>query len=443
MHGVKAVRRTDSLFTLVPVLALLVLFSPLRGAEFDLPYLLDFYRARHAVPELSYFEEKTSAVMADELEKLGYEVTRKVGKYPDQKYTCWGVVGMMKNGKGPVLLIRADMDALPVEEKTGAGFASKARAVDVTGQEVPVMHACGHDLHMTVFLGAAARLASNRDKWKGTLVLIGQPAEERGGGAAAMLADGLYERWPVPDFALAEHVDPSVDAGSIGWCPGYAMANVDMLDITVRGVGSHGAMPDKGRDPVVLSAQLINAFQTIVSREIEPVEPAVVTVGSIHGGTKHNIIPDEVKLQLTTRSFSDTVRQQILGSIERICANTARAYGLPEDRLPLISLDESTFPALYNDPALTERSVKAMAAVLGQDKLVRIKPTMGGEDFSAYGHTPHKAPVFMFRVGTGKPGVPQEQRPGLHSPLMLPDYENAIRAGVEAMNAAAMAILKK
>ncbi|MCE5270071.1 amidohydrolase [bacterium] len=443
MHGMTKSRGLCPTFIVLAVLLLNAAVSGLRAAELDLPYLLDFYRTRHAAPELSYFEENTSAALAAELEKLGYEVTRKVGKYPDPERTGWGVVAVLKNGKGPTLMLRTDMDALPVEEKTGAPFASKVRAVDITGQEVPVMHACGHDFHMTVMLGAASRLAAQRNKWKGTLIIIGQPAEERGSGAAAMLADSLYTRWPRPDFALAEHDDPSVDAGSIGWCPGYAMANIDMVDITVHGIGSHGAMPDKGRDPIVLSAQLINAFQTIVSREIEPVEPAVVTVGSIHGGTKHNIIPDEVKLQLTTRSFSDQVRRQILDSIKRICANTARAYGLPEDKLPEIKLADGYTPALYNDPALAECTVKAMGAALGQDKMVRIKPTMGGEDFSEYGRTAEKVPVFMFRVGTGKPGVPQEQRPGLHSPLMLPEYETAIPAGVTAMTAAALEILKK
>jgi amidohydrolase len=414
-----------------------------RASGSDLPSLFEFYKARHLAPELSYFEEKTSAALAGELEKLGYKVTRPVGKYEGVDRPCWGVVAVLANGQGPTVLVRTDMDALPVEEKTGAPYASHVRAEDVTGDEVPVMHACGHDIHMTVLLGAAARLAAQRDKWRGTLILIGQTAEERGGGARALLNDGLYERWPAPDFALAEHVDPSVQAGKIGYCPGWAMANVDMLDIVIHGIGSHGARPNEGKDPIVLSAQVINSLQTIVSREIDPIESAVVTVGSIHGGTKHNIIPDEVKLQLTVRSFTDEVRKKILDAITRITVNTARAAGIPENLLPEITLADGYTPALYNDPALTERTMKAIGKAVGADNLVRIPPTTGGEDFSEYGRTSRKVPIFMFRVGTTAPGKDTSTAPGLHSPYFLPDAELSIRTGVEAMTAAVLDLLGK
>lgn len=427
----------------------LCLFIPAQSSRAEVPSnreldaLIEFYKDLHASPELSYFEEKTSAKMAAELERLGFEVTRPVGRYDGEDHTCWGVVAMLKNGDGPTVLVRADMDALPLEEKTGAAFASRVRMTDVTGEEVPVMHACGHDMHVTVLLGAAGRLAANRDKWKGTLVMIGQTAEERGGGARALLRDGLYERWPVPDFALAEHVDPTIEAGKVGYCPEWAMANVDMVDMTVRGVGAHGARPHEGRDPIVLSAQIINSLQTVVSREINPVDAGVVTVGAIHGGTKHNIIPDEVNLQLTVRSFSDEVRERILASIRRIAENTARAAGVPEDRLPLIKFSDGFTPSLYNDPVLTERSVRAMAAVIGQENLVRLKPSTGGEDFSEYGRTEHKVPIFMFRLGTAAPGSDPEGRPGLHSGYFLPEVELTIKTGVTAMTAAVLDLMKK
>jgi len=306
-----------------------------------------------------------------------------------------------------------------------------------------VMHACGHDMHTTVLIGTGRLLAALKDKWKGTLILVGQTAEERGGGARALLADGLYERWPVPDYAVAEHVDPSLEAGKVGYCPGWAMANVDMIDITIRGVGSHGARPNQGKDPIVISAEVINALQTIVSRTIDPVEPAVVTVGSIHGGTKHNIIPDEVKLQLTVRSYTEDVRQTILSSIERITTYTAKAAGVPEDRLPIIDKGVEFTPALYNDPALTERTVKALEPVLGKENLIQIKPTTGGEDFSEYGRTSQKVPVFMMRLGTAPAGSDPESRPGLHSALFKPDHEAVIRTGLKAMTAAVLNLMSR
>ncbi len=407
----------------------------------ELNSLGTFYKDLHANPELSYFEKNTSAKIAVELRSAGFEVTYPVGTYPGGKYTCYGVVAVMKNGPGPTVMVRADMDALPIEEKTGLEWASRVRMKDISGEEVGVMHACGHDMHSTTLVGTARVLSQLKSRWSGTLIMIGQTAEERGGGARALLADGLYERWPVPDYVLALHVSPGVEAGQVGYCPGWAMANVDMVDITIRGVGAHGARPHQGRDPVVIAAQVINALQTIVSREINPIDPGVVTVGSIHGGSKHNIIPDEVKLQLTVRSFTEEVRQRILSSIERITLNTCRAAGVPQDRLPIISGSVEYTPALYNNPELTASTVKALESALGEANVVRIKPTTGGEDFSEYGRTEHKVPVFMFRVGSAEPGSDPASRPGLHSSLYKPVHEPTITAGVKAMTAAVLNLM--
>ena len=412
--------------------------------EQKLPALLTFYRELHARPELSFHEKETSAKLAGALRELGFEVAAPVGKYPDPGLTSYGVVAVLKNGNGPTVLVRTDLDALPVEEKTGAPYASTVRMTDLNGEEAPVMHACGHDMHVTTLLGTAQVLVSLKDRWKGTLVLIGQPDEERGGGARALLADGLYQRWPVPDYCLAQHGDPTIDAGKIGYCPGWAMANIDMIDITIRGVGSHGAQPHKGRDPIVVSAEVINNLQTLVSRTIDPVETGVVTVGSIHGGSKHNIIPDKVELQLTVRSFTDQVRQQLLTGIERICMNTARALDVPEDRLPIVhNRTEEFFPALYNDPPLVETSVKAFQAALGAYNVLLRNKTTGGEDFSELGRTKEKVPIFMFFVGTGDPSVAPKDRPGWQSALYLPVAEPALRTGMLAMSSAVLNLLKK
>ncbi len=412
--------------------------------EGKLPALLSFYQELHGNPELSYLEKETSAKLSGALAELGFDVTTQVGKYPDQSLTCYGVVAVMENGPGPTVLLRTDIDALPVEERTGAPYASTVRALNHIGEEVPVMHACGHDLHMATLLGTAQVLAGLKDNWQGTLILIGQPAEERGGGARALLADGLFERWPVPDYALAQHGDPSIDAGKVGYCSGWAMANIDMIDITIRGVGSHGAQPHKGRDPIVIAAAVISALQTIVSRTIDPVETGVVTVGSIRGGSKHNIIPDKVELQLTVRSFTDEVRNQILAAIERITINTARTMDVPEDRLPIIhNRTEEFFPALYNDPALVESSVKAMRKGLGEDNVIVRKKTTGGEDFSQFGRTKEKVPIFMFFVGTGDPSVNPNERSGWHSALYLPVAEPALRTGVIAMSSAVLNLMGK
>jgi len=428
---------------------LLAAAAALPAAEFDsqagkeLPELVELYKNFHSHPELSYFEKETSAKVAGLLAGYGYSVSWPVGRYADSTRVCYGVVAVLKNGEGPTVLVRGDMDALPIEEKTGLAWASRVRMTDISGEEVGVMHACGHDVHTTVLLGTARALADLKGRWRGTLIIIGQTAEERGGGARALLADGLYTRWPLPDYAIAEHVDPTLEAGKIGYCPGWAMANVDMVDIAVRGIGSHGAQPQQGKDPIVLSAQIINALQTLVSRSINPVEVGVVTVGSIHGGSKHNIIPDEVKLQLTVRSFTEEVRSTLLDGIKRIAVETARAYGVPEDRLPVVDIGVEFTPSLYNDPSLVQRTVGAIGRELGSANLVQIPPTTGGEDFSEYGRTQHKVPVFMLRLGTAPPGSDTEHCPGLHSALYHPDIEPSLTTGVRAMTAAAIELLGK
>ena len=404
----------------------------------EFPDLLQLYEQLHANPELSLREERTSARIAEELSRLGFAVTQRVGGY--------GVVGVLRNGAGPVVLVRTDMDALPVTEGTGLPYASTVRARDEQGREVGVMHACGHDAHMTVFLGTARVLAAVRDRWHGTLVMIGQPAEERGLGAKGMLDDGLFSRFPRPDFCVAEHVTPSLAAGQVGVVEGYAFANVDSVDVTIRGLGGHGASPSKTKDPVVMAAQFVNALQTIVSRRIDPVDPAVVTVGSIHGGTAYNIIPDEVRLQLTVRSYAPEVRRQIIEEIERIARGVAEGAGVPADRMPTVKLAEGFTSALYNDPALTRRLATALRQALGEANVVALKPEMVGEDFAAYGLADPHIPICMFRLGTSDPEAIRESQhggplPGLHSSRYAPVPGPTIRTGVTAMSTAVLDLL--
>ena len=408
----------------------------------DYPALDAIYKDLHAHPELSLMEQRSAGVVARELRAAGYEVTEKIGGH--------GVVGVLKNGAGPVLLIRTDLDGLPVLEETGLPYASKVRTKDLTGREVSTMQACGHDIHMTVFAGVARVLAALKKSWAGTLVLVGQPAEEIGTGARALLAAGLYRQFPKPDYAIALHDSATLPAGTVGTIEGYAMANVDSVDITVHGVGGHGAYPHTTKDPVVLAARIVVALQTIVSRETRPVDPAVVTVGSIHGGTKHNIIPNEVKLQLTLRSYTDAVRRHTIEAIRRICRGEAIAAGLPDELTPTISIAENEFtPATYNDPALTRRVRAALVGWLGADNVRTIDPEMGGEDFSQFGRTVEKVPICMFRLGAVAPEkVAESQRtgvplPSLHSSKFAPVPEPTIKTGVTAMTAAALDLLTR
>jgi amidohydrolase len=396
------------------------------------------YKHLHAHPELSFQEEKTAARIAEELRAAGYAVTEKVGGH--------GVVGILTNGPGPTILLRADLDGLPVKEQTGLPYASRATGVEATGEQVHVMHACGHDAHMAVIIGTARFLARNTNLFNGTLVVIGQPAEERGGGARAMLKDGLFEKFPKPDYCLALHVDSSLSAGKVGYVPGYFMANVDSIDLTIRGVGGHGAYPHGTRDPIVLAAQTIMALQTLVSRENRPIDPAVLTVGSIHGGTKHNIIPDEVKMQLTLRSYSESVRTNMIAAIRRMTRGLAIAAGMPEDRMPIVNVDEKEYtPATFNDPALTARWVSALESWLGAEALEKMEPVMGGEDFGMYGRTAAKIPVCMLRLGSvpAKNFKSGEPLPTTHSPFYYPDPEPTLKTGVTALAAAVLELLKK
>jgi len=400
------------------------------------------YRDLHEHPELSLMEEKTSARIAAELRAAGFAVTENFGGH--------GVVGILKNGAGPTLLLRTDLDGLPVAEETGVPYASKIRVTHLSGQEVPVMHACGHDVHMTVFVGTARILAAHQKDWAGTLIMVGQPAEEIGVGARAMLTAGLYRQFPVPSYAVAVHDSASLPAGTVGVVEGYAMANVDTAEITVRGVGGHGAYPQLTRDPVVLAARIVAALQTIVSRETRPLDPAVVTVGSIHGGTKANVIPDEVKLQLTLRSYSEPVRQHTIEAIKRICRGEAIAAGIPEDRMPVVSISDEQFtPATYNDPALTRRVQQTLIAWLGGSRVHSIDPEMAGEDFSQFGRTVEKVPLCLFRIGAVAPEKVEaslrtgEPLPSLHSSKFAPEPEPTIKTGIESLTAVALDLLAR
>jgi amidohydrolase len=417
--------------------------DPLRDAVGrDLPSLIALYRELHANPELSMQEVATSAKLAAEAKRLGFDVTTKVGKT--------GVVAVMRNGPGPVLLIRADMDGLPVIEQTGLPFASKKRGTSLAGVESGIMHACGHDTHMSAWVGTARRLAAMKDSWSGTLVMILQPGEETGEGARAMLADGLYTRFPKPDYALAFHDAAALPAGVIGYAPGYALANVDSVDLLVRGVGGHGAYPHTTRDPIVLASRIVTALQTLVSREVNPLDPAVVTVGSFHAGAKHNIISDEAKLQLTVRSHSDETRSLLLDGIRRIARGEAIAAGLPDDRMPVVTVREAEYtPATFNTEKFTLESAALFTQRFGEARVRKVPPVMGGEDFGRYYLADKSIQSMIFWVGATPVAKWQEaggdasKLPSLHSPFFAPDAEAVISTATEAMTATALAVLRK
>jgi hippurate hydrolase len=416
----------------------------------EIASLVATYKQLHAAPELSHHEEKTAALVAARLRELGYTVTERVGKYDRPDWTSFGLVAVLKNGDGPTVMVRTELDALPVEEKTGLPYASRVKTKNEAGQDVSVMHACGHDVHITTLLGTAKMLSQLKDQWHGTLMLIAQPAEETIDGAKAMLDDGLYKRFPRPDYVIALHDNSEMEAGRVGYCPGYAYAAPTSVDITIRGLGGHGARPEATKDPIVVSAQVILALQTIVSREKSPLEPAVITVGSIHGGAKRNVIPDEVTLQLTIRTYNDDVRKQILSSIRRICKNTALAAGIPEDRAPIVKVIESeTGPATYNDPKLTERLAGAFERSLGAPNVLKMPPVMGSEDFGNFGLDGHQIPTCMFWLGAVDPiKVEQSKKtgtplPSLHSSQFAPLPKPTLRTGVRAMTAAVIELMKK
>src|SRR5512144_568136 len=356
------------------------------------PELDALYQDLHRTPELSGQEEHTAAKMAARLRAAGYEVTERVGGH--------GVVGVLRNGKGPTLLVRTELDGLPVQERTGLPYASAATAPTPDGRAVPVMHACGHDVHMTGWIAAATLLARARGAWRGTLVFVGQPAEETGGGAVAMLRDGLFARFGKPDYAIAVHDNAEMPAGTVGYVPGYALANVDSVDVTFFGRGGHGAYPHRTVDPIVLAARFVTSVQTVVSREQDPLVPAVVTVGSFHAGTKHNVIPDEAKLQLTVRTYEDDVRTRVLAAIARVAKGEAAAADAPREPEVKVRDDDHT-ASTFNDPALTRRLAGAVSAVLGPDRVQERKPVMGGEDFSAYGRA--GVPAAILWIGAQDP----------------------------------------
>ena len=424
-----------------------LLAADLRGqiseaASAETASLVQLYTHLHQHPELSFQEKETAARLISELKPLGFEITPNAGGH--------GFVAVMKNGTGPTVMVRTDLDALPVVENTARPYASDVRTTDEYGNGVGVMHACGHDIHMTSFVGTARVLSKLKGHWSGTLVMIGQPAEERGAGARAMLADGLFTRFPRPDYALGLHVDAALETGRIGYHSGYALANVDSVDVTIRGVGGHGAYPHNTKDPIVIAAQVVLALQTIVSREVRPIDSAVMTVGSIHGGAKHNVISDEVKLQLTVRSYTDAVRRQVLDAIRRITVGIARAAGVPADREPTVTVIEDEYtPAMYNSPELVSRLLPGWREMFGEEKVVERDAEMGGEDFSRYGREEPRIPIFMFRVGTidaarlaaaAQGGVPL---PSLHSALYWPVPDTSIETGVKAMTAAVVELMKK
>ena len=398
----------------------------------DMPSLIAIYRDLHTHPELSFKETRSAGIMAAEAKKLGFEVTTGVGGT--------GVVAVMRNGPGPVLLLRADMDGLPVTEQTGKPYAS---------QNAGVMHACGHDTHMTSWIGTARRMAGMKASWSGTLVMIGQPAEEIGSGARAMLKDGLYKRFPKPDVAIAFHDAASMEAGTIGMVDGYAMANVDSVDVLVKGVGGHGAYPHLAKDPIVLGARIVTTLQTLISRETDPLESGVVTVGSFQGGTKHNIIPPDARLQITVRSYKPEVRQHLLDGIERIARGEAIAAGMPDDAMPVVKIADQRTPATFNTHDLTARMTELFKARFGADRVVPARPQMGGEDFSEFYLADKSIQSLLFWVG----GVPKDQwakakgditkLPSIHSPFWAPDAEAVISTAVDALTSAALTVLAK
>ena len=410
----------------------------------EMPSLLATYKQLHAAPELSMNEKNTSALLAARLREIGYDVTYPVGRYANPGATAYGVVAVMKNGTGPTVLVRSDMDALPVAEETALPYASTVRAKNATGEDVGVMHACGHDIHMTTLMGTAKILAQTKDRWHGTLILVGQPAEEVVKGASAMLNDRLYERFGRPSYVVALHDSANLEAGKIGYTAGYYMASADSVNLTVRGLGGHGASPQSTRDPIVLASQIVLALQTIVSRENSPLDPVVVTVGSIHGGTKRNIIPNEVQLLLTVRTYKSDVRKRVLASIERIARGLALAAGVPENLAPVMEqLPDESIGSTYNDPALTERLAAALKPVIGAGNVIKMDPLMVSEDVNLFS-LDKQIPLAMLSLGAVDPALMASGKalPSLHSSRFAPLPEPTIRTGVKGMTAMVWELMK-
>jgi len=411
------------------------------------PNLLATYKTLHAHPELSHHEAQTSATLADALRKSGYTVTDHVGLYPDGSH-AFGVVGILKNGPGPTLLVRGDMDALPIIEETGVPYASHVLTKNKSGEEVGVMHACGHDVHTTVLMGTAQALAQDRKAWHGTLMIVGQPSEETIDGAKAMLADHLYDRFGRPDMVIGLHDTSDRAAGTVALTSGPSMASSTSVDVLIRGIGGHGAYPQLGRDPVVLAAMFIVDMQTIVSREQDPQSPSVVTVGSIHGGTKRNIIPNEVKLELTTRAFSDKSRDTTLSGLRQIALGIGATAALPPDKMPTVTvLEAESTPVLFNDPSLTARVRSTLVQTLGEQNVFTGEPVMGSEDVGVFS-LDNKIPTCYFRLGAADPTkfaaatAAGKPLPGPHTSRFEPDPEPTLRTGVQSLTAAAISLLQ-
>ncbi len=390
--------------------------------------LIDFYKELHMRPELSLYEKETSALLAKEMRKIGFEVTENFGGY--------GIVCILKNGDGPTVLYRTDMDGLPVIEKTQLPYSSNHKMLNAEGIENQTMHACGHDMHMTVWLGTAQALIEMKDQWSGTALFIGQPAEEIGAGSKLMLDAGLYEKFPIPDFGIGLHSSPDIPAGQVGFGKGYTMARAESIDIKIFGRGAHGASPHKSIDPVVLASLMVMELQTVVSRNVDPIESAVLTVGAIHGGTKHNIIPDEVTLQITLRTFKDEVRKTIHKRIKEIARGIGVTAGLPEKNYPQVEIPDVTTDPNYNDPDLVDKMTVSAQKMIGEEQVVYAPPQMVAEDFARYGQTKEDVPTVLYWLGT----VPKdlitaakkgESLPALHSPFYYPDPEKSIETGVK------------
>jgi hippurate hydrolase len=429
--------------------AALLLLSPFAQAttldlnlQKTMPEIEKLYLDLHQSPELSYHEKETGQKLAKQLKQLGFTVTDNVGGY--------GVVGIYKNGDGPTVMIRTDTDGLPIVEQTGKPYASKVTVTNDAGATVGVMHGCGHDIHMSSFIGTAQQLMTHKDQWQGTLMMVAQPAEEVGGGAKAMLKEGLFTKYPTPDHVIGLHVSASVPAGKVSMKTEYTMASVDSVDITVKGKGGHGAYPHTTIDPVVIASRIVLALQTITSRELSPLEPSVITVGSIHGGSKHNVISDEVKLQLTLRSYNPEVRLQQIAAIKRITKGIALSAGLDESLAPEVYVHEDeSIPSTYNNPAQTNVVRSAIANAIGEDNVLETEAVMAGEDFGLYGRTEQNVPITLFWLGGVEPSQYDSAMqsgatlPSLHSSKFAPDYKKALPTGITAMSNAAVALFNK
>jgi len=412
-----------------------------KAVDLAMPKLEALYLQLHQAPELSLHEKQTEKLIAAQLKTLGFNITENIGGY--------GVVGLFKNGNGPTVMIRTDTDGLPIIEQTGKNYASTATTLDQHNNTVGLMHGCGHDIHMSSFIGTAQQLMANKDKWQGTLMMVAQPAEEVGAGAKAMLKAGLFEKIAKPDHVLGLHVSAALPAGKVAIAPGYALANVDSVDITVKGKGGHGAYPHTTVDPVVIAARIVLALQTINSREISPLEPSVITVGSIHGGAKHNVISDQVKLQLTLRSYNQDVRTQQIKAIKRLTKGIAISAGLSEELYPTVFVQDENTPSTYNNPEQTISVKQSIENELGDEYVVESQPVMAGEDFGRYGLTDDKLPITIFWLGGVENKIYQqslktgESLPSLHSSKFAPDYPIAIKTGVRAMTASALDLFNK